>query len=52
MGRHTGGIRAGAVNPHLNLLCLTTDARYVPTDADACRALKLRPSARIVPRPR
>ena len=39
-----------ALNPHLNLLCLTTDARYVPTDADACRALKLRPSARIVPR--
>ncbi len=32
-----------AFNPHLNLLCLTTDGRYVPKDADACRALGLRP---------
>jgi hypothetical protein len=26
-------------NPRLNLICLTTDAQYVPTDADARRAL-------------
>ena len=33
-----------AFNPHLNLLCLTTDADYVPKDADACRALRVSPS--------
>lgn len=31
-------------SPRLNVLCLTTDAAYVPSDDDACRALKLKPS--------
>ena len=38
-----------AFNPHLNLLCLTTDADYVPKDADACRALRVSPSRQTVP---
>jgi len=31
-------------NPRLNVLCLTTEAEYVPTDADAQKAVGLRPS--------
>jgi hypothetical protein len=31
-------------NPRLNLLCLTTQADYVPSDADAQRATKLQPT--------
>ncbi|MBN1396310.1 MAG: beta-galactosidase trimerization domain-containing protein [Pirellulales bacterium] len=31
-------------NPRLNLVCLTTDENYTPTDEDAGRALKLEPS--------
>jgi len=30
-------------NPRLNLLCLSTDPRYVPTDADAEEALAVKP---------
>ncbi len=33
----------------MNLLCLTTDTHYVPNDADACRALSLRPSPKAAP---
>jgi hypothetical protein len=36
-----------ALNPHLNLFCFATDARYVPTDADACRALGRRPGNNV-----
>jgi hypothetical protein len=32
-----------AFNPQLNLLCLTTDGRYVPKDGDACRAVGIHP---------
>lgn len=39
-----------AFNPHLNLLCLTSDANYVPNDADACRDLHVMPSPETVPR--
>ncbi len=38
-----------AFNPHLNLLCFTTDAQYQPNDADACRALNVHPSPKTVP---
>ena len=31
-------------NPRLNVICLTTDPDYVPTDADAGRALSLSPA--------
>jgi len=31
-------------NPRLNVICLSTDAEYVPNDADARRALGLKPS--------
>ena len=38
-----------AFNPHLNLLCLTTDADYMPNDADACRVLRVSPSPMSAP---
>jgi len=31
-------------NPRLNVICLTTDPDYVPSDADACAALGLEPA--------
>jgi hypothetical protein len=38
-----------AFNPHLNLLCLTTDGNYVPNDVDACRALRVSPTLKSLP---
>ena len=40
-----------AFNPRLNLLCLTSDASYVPSDADAQKVLKLDRAANV-PLPR